>query len=70
MRRARRAHRINLKSLARFFWFTIEFGLMREKPGSKNIKVYGSGLLSSYGEIETLDRINRWCSAIHCSSSG
>ena len=41
-----------LKAMARFFWFTIEFGLMREKPGSKNIKVYGSGLLSSYGEIE------------------
>jgi phenylalanine-4-hydroxylase len=41
-----------IKALARFFWFTIEFGLMREKPGSSNIKVYGSGLLSSYGEIE------------------
>jgi phenylalanine-4-hydroxylase len=41
-----------LKALARFFWFTIEFGLMREKPGSNTIKVYGSGLLSSYGEIE------------------
>jgi phenylalanine-4-hydroxylase len=41
-----------LKALARFFWFTIEFGLMRDKPGSNQIKVYGSGLLSSYGEIE------------------
>jgi phenylalanine-4-hydroxylase len=41
-----------LKALARFFWFTIEFGLMRDKPGSSDIKVYGSGLLSSYGEIE------------------
>src|SRR6185295_18783199 len=37
------------KSLARFFWFTIEFGLMRSPEG---LKVYGSGLLSSYGEIE------------------
>lgn len=36
------------KALARFFWFTIEFGLMRDGP---NLKVYGSGLLSSYGEI-------------------
>jgi phenylalanine-4-hydroxylase len=36
------------KALARFFWFTIEFGLMR---GDGGIKVYGSGLLSSYGEI-------------------
>src|SRR3954447_12781817 len=34
-----------IKALARFFWFTIEFGLMREQPGSDNIKVYGSGLL-------------------------
>jgi phenylalanine-4-hydroxylase len=36
------------KALARFFWFTIEFGLMRGEGG---LKVYGSGLLSSYGEI-------------------
>jgi len=35
--------------MARFFWFTIEFGLMRE---GDEIKVYGSGLLSSHGEIE------------------
>lgn len=41
-----------MKALARFFWFTIEFGLMRDKPGSDQIKVYGSGLLSSFGEIE------------------
>lgn len=41
----------NIKALARFFWFTIEFGLMRERPGSEALKVYGSGLLSSYGEI-------------------
>jgi phenylalanine-4-hydroxylase len=37
-------------ALARFFWFTIEFGLMRA-PDGKGIKVYGSGLLSSHGEI-------------------
>jgi phenylalanine-4-hydroxylase len=40
-----------IKAMARFFWFTIEFGLMREKPGSKNLRAYGSGLLSSYGEL-------------------
>jgi phenylalanine-4-hydroxylase len=40
-----------LKAMARFFWFTIEFGLMRSSNGT-DIKVYGSGLLSSYGEIE------------------
>jgi phenylalanine-4-hydroxylase len=41
-----------IKAMARFFWFTIEFGLMRDRPGSSELKVYGSGLLSSYGEIE------------------
>ena len=38
-----------LRALARFFWFTIEFGLMRERT---EIRAYGSGLLSSHGEIE------------------
>jgi phenylalanine-4-hydroxylase len=38
-----------IRAMARFFWFTIEFGLMRSPDGPK---VYGSGLLSSYGEIE------------------
>jgi len=47
-----RAHKIAniIKAMARFFWFTIEFGLMRGKNGET--KVYGSGLLSSFGEIE------------------
>src|SRR6202795_5209880 len=38
-----------IKAMARFFWFTIEFGLMRSKGG---LRCYGSGLLSSFGEIE------------------
>lgn len=38
-----------IRALARFFWFTIEFGLMRQV---NEIRVYGSGLLSSFGEIE------------------
>lgn len=38
-----------VKAMARFFWFTIEFGLMRSPDG---LRVYGSGLLSSYSEIE------------------
>jgi phenylalanine-4-hydroxylase len=45
----------NVKGLARFFWFTVEFGLMRERPGAPiapgRIRAYGSGLLSSYGEL-------------------
>jgi len=37
-------------ALQRFFWFTIEFGLMRgAKPGT--VRAYGSGLLSSFGEL-------------------
>lgn len=41
--------RSNIQALARFFWFTVEFGLMRE---DNRICVYGSGLLSSADEIE------------------
>lgn len=37
-----------VKGMARFFWFTVEFGLMRCEGG---LKAYGSGLLSSYGEL-------------------
>lgn len=39
----------NIKAMARFFWFTVEFGLMKQNG---DLKVYGSGLLSSFGEIE------------------
>jgi phenylalanine-4-hydroxylase len=38
-----------LRAMARFFWFTIEFGLMR---GPHGICAYGSGLLSSFGELQ------------------
>jgi phenylalanine-4-hydroxylase len=37
-----------IKAMARFFWFTIEFGLMNT---SKGLRAYGSGLLSSHGEL-------------------
>lgn len=37
-----------IQALARFFWFTVEFGLMRSGAG---MRAYGSGLLSSYGEL-------------------
>lgn len=38
-----------VRAMARFFWFTVEFGLMRSAHG---LKAYGSGLLSSHGEIQ------------------
>jgi phenylalanine-4-hydroxylase len=41
----------NIRAMARFFWFSIEFGLMRG-GASGALKAYGSGLLSSFGELE------------------
>jgi phenylalanine-4-hydroxylase len=51
--RERRLHAVEsvIKAMARFFWFTVEFGLMRQ-PDADGLCVYGSGLLSSAGEIE------------------
>jgi phenylalanine-4-hydroxylase len=41
-----------VRAMARFFWFTVEFGLMRSRTGGKSgVCAYGSGLLSSYGEL-------------------
>jgi len=34
-------------AMARLFWFTVEFGLIRENG---RVKVYGSGLISSHGD--------------------
>ncbi|MDE3187782.1 MAG: phenylalanine 4-monooxygenase [Acidobacteriota bacterium] len=36
-----------LEKLGRLFWYTVEFGVIRQKG---EIKVYGSGLISSHGE--------------------
>jgi len=36
-----------VERMARLFWFTVEFGLVRE---AGEIKVYGSGLISSHGD--------------------
>lgn len=36
-----------VEAMARLFWFTVEFGLVRE---AGRVKVYGSGLISSAGD--------------------
>lgn len=40
-----------LNRLARVYWFTIEFGVLREHGA---LKAYGTGLLSSAGELEAM----------------
>lgn len=36
-----------LKQLARLYWYTVEFGLIREDGG---LRIYGAGIVSSYAE--------------------
>ena len=40
-----------LNRLSRVYWFTIEFGVVRENGA---LKAYGTGLLSSAGELEAM----------------
>ena len=40
-----------LEKLGRLFWYTVEFGLIRQDG---EIKVYGSGLISSHGECRNV----------------
>jgi phenylalanine-4-hydroxylase len=43
-----RARRLGmLEQLARVYWFTIEFGLVRQRG---ELRIYGSGIVSSFGE--------------------
>ena len=35
--------------LSRLYWYTVEFGLIREDGG---VRAYGAGILSSVGELE------------------
>ena len=39
----------HIKRLGRLFWFTVEFGLIRE---DSRLKIYGSGLISSHAESD------------------
>ncbi|VCU70003.1 Phenylalanine-4-hydroxylase [Pigmentiphaga humi] len=43
-----RAQRLGvLPNLARVYWYTVEFGLVRQDAG---LRIYGSGIISSYAE--------------------
>jgi phenylalanine-4-hydroxylase len=46
---ARKANDEQLQQLGRLYWFTVEFGMIEERG---NLKAYGAGLLSSFGELE------------------
>lgn len=44
-----KAHRLDAcELLSRLYWYTIEFGLIRQKDG---LRAYGAGILSSPGEL-------------------
>ncbi|MBU6198119.1 MAG: phenylalanine 4-monooxygenase [Xanthomonadaceae bacterium] len=50
-----KAHGIGAEALAnltRLYWYTVEFGLIRERDGSgaDGLRIYGSGIVSSKGE--------------------
>ncbi|MCA1592566.1 MAG: phenylalanine 4-monooxygenase [Acidobacteria bacterium] len=42
-----------LERLARVYWFTVEFGVLRE---AGEVKAYGTGLVSSAGELDAMRR--------------
>jgi phenylalanine-4-hydroxylase len=42
-----------LEFVSKVFWFSLEFGVVRE---SGAVRAYGAGLLSSYGEIQEIAR--------------
>jgi phenylalanine-4-hydroxylase len=50
---ALRGDEARVLELIRVYWYTIEFGLLEEDGA---LKVFGAGILSSFGELERYDR--------------
>jgi phenylalanine-4-hydroxylase len=42
-----------LEFVSKVFWFSLEFGVLRERGA---VRAYGAGLLSSFGEIQQIER--------------
>src|SRR4029453_14468372 len=42
-----------LEFVSRVFWFSLEFGVLRQDG---EVRTYGAGLLSSFGEIQQIER--------------
>jgi phenylalanine-4-hydroxylase len=55
-----------LDRLARVYWFTIEFGVLREDG---QIKAYGTGLLSSAGELAEMHKAELRPLDLHAAAS-
>jgi len=50
----------DVERIGRLYWYTLEFGVVREE---NRLKVYGAGLLSSFGELgrfETEEGLEPW----------
>lgn len=47
------ADAVEMERLSRLYWYTLEFGLVRQEG---SLKAFGAGLLSSVGELSDFDR--------------
>lgn len=50
---AQRADAARIEALIRVYWYTIEFGILEE---DQRLKVYGAGILSSFGEMRGFEK--------------
>ena len=55
-----------ITKLARCYWFTVEFGLIKQDGG---MRAFGAGLLSSFGELEVCVCRNNFDRHLYCFST-